>query len=256
MEIAELVLKYLQALAWPGVVLTLAVIFRHQLADVFKRVTRLETVAGSLEFAEQAMEAREDAQSLADGEPAPEAPAEAERAENTRSEAPAGAGEAREDVAEEGPDFGATVGLGGLRRLYSRPLTSNDYLHAALLITVSPTAAVEAAISTLELTLQEQLQWHVNADLSLLRGPQATLGRLVAEADRLGTPPRTIRVLRALVSLRNRVAHHQTEVTQSAARDIIETCSLISRELLRWAGTFPLAPDLAPTSPAPSTPQN
>jgi hypothetical protein len=75
-EIAELVLKYLQALVWPGVVITLAVAFRRQLAEAFKRVTRLETVAGSLEFAEQALEAREDAQDLADGGlPAPaEAP--------------------------------------------------------------------------------------------------------------------------------------------------------------------------------------
>lgn len=248
MEIAELVLKYLRALVWPGVVITLAVVFRHQLADAFKRVTRLETVAGSLEFAEQALEAREDAQDLVDGDlPTPAGtPAEAAQAENDGDEVSAGADEANGEIAEDGPDFGAEVGLSGLRRSYPYLPTAHDYLPAALLITTSPVAAVGAAANTLELTLKSVLERHPNADASHLRGHQATLGRLTAEADRLGVPQRTFRVLRTLTELRNSAMHHRIEVTQSAARDFIESCSLISQELQRWAGQFPLRADWGP----------
>ncbi len=175
-EIAELVLKYLQALAWPGIVLTPAVVFRRQLADVFKRVTRLETVAGSVEFAEQALEARENAQDLVDGDSPPEPPAEPTRAGNNRNEASAGAGEGDGEAAS---NFGEVIGLGGLRKRYPRLTTAHDYLQAALLITTSPIGAVGLAASTLEMTLMSVLRRHPGFNREHMHGRPLTLGRLV-----------------------------------------------------------------------------
>jgi hypothetical protein len=49
--VAELVLKYIQALAWPLVTLGLAWVLRGQIRGAFARMTRLETPAGAIDFA-------------------------------------------------------------------------------------------------------------------------------------------------------------------------------------------------------------
>ncbi|MFC8495319.1 hypothetical protein ACFUJU_31920 [Streptomyces sp. NPDC057235] len=54
MDVAELVLKYVEALVWPSVVTALAWAFRRHLKRAFGRMTRLETPAGAIEFAEEA----------------------------------------------------------------------------------------------------------------------------------------------------------------------------------------------------------
>jgi hypothetical protein len=50
-KIAAVILDYLKVLVWPGVVITLACVFRAQLRHVLDRVTRVETPAGSVELA-------------------------------------------------------------------------------------------------------------------------------------------------------------------------------------------------------------
>lgn len=64
MEIAELVLKYIQALSWPIVVLVLIWCLRRHLAGAIARLSRVDTPAGSLEFANAAMAAREISEEL------------------------------------------------------------------------------------------------------------------------------------------------------------------------------------------------
>ncbi|KIF75872.1 hypothetical protein QR77_22230 [Streptomyces sp. 150FB] len=56
MVIAELVLKYIQALAWPLVTLGLAWVLRGQIRGAFARMTRLETPAGAIDFAAEVRE--------------------------------------------------------------------------------------------------------------------------------------------------------------------------------------------------------
>ncbi|MDQ0796193.1 hypothetical protein [Streptomyces sp. B1I3] len=64
MEIAELVLKYVEALAWPLVTLVLVYGLRAHIRGAFGRLTRLETPAGSLEFAAEVRELRDEAAGL------------------------------------------------------------------------------------------------------------------------------------------------------------------------------------------------
>ncbi|MEU5715638.1 hypothetical protein AB0G71_07565 [Streptomyces sp. NPDC020403] len=64
MEIAELVLKYVEALVWPLVTVALVYGLRAHIKDAFGRLTRLETPAGSLEFAVEARELRDEAAEL------------------------------------------------------------------------------------------------------------------------------------------------------------------------------------------------
>ncbi|MFE9340855.1 hypothetical protein ACFYMQ_29560, partial [Streptomyces sp. NPDC007063] len=67
MEIAELVLKYVKALAWPLTVGALAWCLRSYLRDAFARMTRLETPAGSIEFEVETRLLRERAEELSEG---------------------------------------------------------------------------------------------------------------------------------------------------------------------------------------------
>lgn len=64
MKIAELVLKYVEALVWPLVTVALVWGLRAHVKDAFRRLTRLETPAGSMEFAEEARELLDEAERL------------------------------------------------------------------------------------------------------------------------------------------------------------------------------------------------
>ncbi|MFD4033659.1 hypothetical protein ACFWVP_24905 [Streptomyces sp. NPDC058637] len=77
MEIAELVLKYVEALVWPLVTVALVWGLRAHIKEAIGRLTRLETPAGSMEFAQEARELLDEAQQLT--EPRPDWPAEARR---------------------------------------------------------------------------------------------------------------------------------------------------------------------------------
>lgn len=52
---AEILLKYVQALAWPSVGLAIAVIFRDQVSSLIERVTTVETMGTKLEIAQKQM---------------------------------------------------------------------------------------------------------------------------------------------------------------------------------------------------------
>lgn len=68
-EVAELVLKYVQALVWPVVTLGLVWGLRSQLRAALTRMTRVETPAGAIEFAAEAREVLDQAQEAADAVP-------------------------------------------------------------------------------------------------------------------------------------------------------------------------------------------
>ncbi|GAA2095173.1 hypothetical protein GCM10009801_63750 [Streptomyces albiaxialis] len=75
MEVAELVLKYVEALAWPVTVGILAWCLRAHLREAFGRMTRIETPAGALEFEASARSLRDETERLLarerDDEPRP-----------------------------------------------------------------------------------------------------------------------------------------------------------------------------------------
>ncbi|MGW1151983.1 hypothetical protein ACWD45_11980 [Streptomyces rubiginosohelvolus] len=65
MEIAELVLKYVETLVWPIAVCGLVWRLRHSIKAAIARLSRLETPAGTMEFTEEARDIREDAEVIA-----------------------------------------------------------------------------------------------------------------------------------------------------------------------------------------------
>ncbi|MFD9422311.1 MULTISPECIES: hypothetical protein [unclassified Streptomyces] len=70
MEIAKLVLEYVKALVWPLVTITLVWGLRSHIHEAMRRMIRLDTVAGAIEFAEDARTVREQVEELADTRPA------------------------------------------------------------------------------------------------------------------------------------------------------------------------------------------
>ncbi|MEU5087777.1 hypothetical protein [Streptomyces sp. NPDC021356] len=71
MEIAELVLKYLQTLAWPAVAFGALWSLRVQLRAAVARMTRVETPAGSIEFAAEVRDVLHQAEGAATGARSP-----------------------------------------------------------------------------------------------------------------------------------------------------------------------------------------
>ncbi|MFD5208631.1 response regulator [Streptomyces anulatus] len=61
MTVAELILKYVEALVWPSVVLIFLYRFRRGIGDLIARTRSLATPAGSIEFTERAGELLDDA---------------------------------------------------------------------------------------------------------------------------------------------------------------------------------------------------
>ncbi|MGP3979164.1 hypothetical protein ACTWQF_35185 [Streptomyces sp. 8N114] len=64
MDMAELVLKYVEAVIWPLVTLTVAWYLRAYLREAFARMTRIETPAGAIEFEAEARQLRERAEEM------------------------------------------------------------------------------------------------------------------------------------------------------------------------------------------------
>ncbi|MDO0934148.1 response regulator [Streptomyces sp. DG2A-72] len=61
MTVAELILKYVEALVWPSVVLIFLYRFRRGIGELIARTRSLATPAGSIEFTERAGELLDDA---------------------------------------------------------------------------------------------------------------------------------------------------------------------------------------------------
>ncbi|MDI6407423.1 hypothetical protein QLX52_00970 [Streptomyces albus] len=64
MDVAELVLKYVEVVIWPVVALAVAWGLRGYLREAFARMTRIETPAGAIEFEAEARHLRERAEEL------------------------------------------------------------------------------------------------------------------------------------------------------------------------------------------------
>ncbi|MBQ0864903.1 hypothetical protein [Streptomyces sp. RK75] len=75
MDVAELVLRYVEAVIWPLVTLTVAWCLRAYLREAFARMTRIETPAGAIEFETEARQLRQRAEELRQQPAAPRGPA-------------------------------------------------------------------------------------------------------------------------------------------------------------------------------------
>lgn len=198
-DVAELVLKYVEALVWPSVVLVLAWSFRRHLKRAFGRMTRLETPAGAIEFAEEAARMYE----------------EVGGADVVRV-----AG----DVPVGGYGQPVTLPAGGHTR--EREEAINQALE---LVATSPDSAVMIAWRAVETALRK-------ATARLPEGPEYprvyNSDSAIQALRRAGwLPPHIAETMQRMSRLRARVTHADHTVLPDAAFDFVASCELVLARL-------------------------
>ncbi|WP_208884958.1 MULTISPECIES: hypothetical protein [unclassified Streptomyces] len=206
-EIAELVLKYVQALVWPGVTVGCVWVLRHQLTEALKRMSRVETPAGSIEFAAAARDVLDEAEELT-GVP-------------SESAEPA-SGDARH-------------GHEGESASIVNPRRFREARHMA---DASPIGAIVSAWNELE-----RVSWALIGRHPELMPEPVHRGMTPRWLDwrnmfqALGVSPDGLSLYGRLRDLRNRAVHGRLsdDVGPAAARDFVESCLLLARELEQLA---------------------
>ncbi|GHH19684.1 hypothetical protein [Streptomyces rubradiris] len=271
MEIAELVLEYVQALVWPLITLTLVYVLRAHLREAFARMTRVETPAGAIEFAVEARDVLNQAESVGDsagqvpawrgpqqahGVPAPAGPPSG-NGQNTDyllpapagsgsgypppGHAPGGSGQGHPQPGQPVPggpaygypqpgqpgSFGPVVVPSGPGAPQQRPgsVWRDGFRVARGVADSAPAAAVVTAWDVLERLCREVVPAHGPG-----RPPTdvASLGRALVAC---GLPAGSADVLTRLRGLRDRAPHLSYGVTPGAARDVIDACLTLAREV-------------------------
>ncbi|QUW78591.1 hypothetical protein SMIR_05195 [Streptomyces mirabilis] len=192
MEVAELVLKYIEALAWPLVTVTVVWGLRGHIQGALTRMTRLETPAGAIEFATDAREMRREAEGLA--------------------QAQATSGQEPRPTQDEGPRLGV-------------------FQEAWDVATASPIGALISAWLVLEEICRTTLQQKdAMPESRYRRDTPPLLTELIAGLEGIGLSSRGVAILNDLRRLRNKAVHGEV-VTPAAARDFVETCRFVAREV-------------------------
>lgn len=194
MEVAELVLKYLEAVVWPLVVAGLGWTLRDQLRSAFARVSRLETPAGAIEFSSDARETRTEAEELA--------------TENNREESAAGRStedsSSRFGVFQDAWDMADASPIGALITAW------------LLMLSISKRALAE----------RDALPQRRRSVI-----PEPLPNEIIEALAQLGLPPRGVSVFHNLRQLRNRALHGLEVVTPAAARDFVESARFVTRQV-------------------------
>ncbi|WP_158720969.1 hypothetical protein [Streptomyces sp. NRRL S-241] len=207
MDVAELVLKYIEALVWPAVVLVLAWSFRRHLKRAFGRMTRLETPAGAIEFAEDAARTYEEVEV---------------------------SGTIQASV--EGAVYGGTLMHSAVGHTRERDAAINQALE---LIATSPDSAVMIAWRAVEMALRK-------ATPQLPRDVQSprvynTSTTIMALRQHGLLAPHIADTAMNLSRLRARVSHGQHTVLPEAAFDFVASCELVLERLEAIANLPPAA---------------
>ncbi|MGA5577975.1 hypothetical protein ACPCK9_24505 [Streptomyces koyangensis] len=255
MAIAELVLKYLDALVWPVVTLVLVWMLRAQIRQAFQRLTRLETPAGTLEFEfeAEARAVRDEADDLRVPEEEPSrtlpgsvrtGPAggwpqdEDEEPPPDEDQEPPPEDDALPPDPEEGPyelprggAWGAPSGGGdGPYRSGPLPPPRRDPFQDALdLAADSPVRAVALAWERLVAVALDVLETrgHPLGPQPYAHSTEQIRGWLAG----LGLPVEAQGVHRRLQALWNQAFQHPEAVTPAAADDYVRGCRALAAEL-------------------------
>ncbi|MFF0001306.1 hypothetical protein [Streptomyces avermitilis] len=194
MEVAELVLKYVQTLVWPLVTVGLVWGLRGHIQGAFTRMTRLETPAGAIEFAFEAREVRAEAEVLA---------AASESVEPTET----GLGEpqsSRFGVFQEAWDMADASPIGALTTAW---IVLNSIIDKAL----AERGGLPQRVGNVH--------------------RPSIPARVVARLTELGLPPGALAVFHDLRHLRNQATHGVDVVTPAAARDFVESARFVALEV-------------------------
>ena len=237
MKWAELVLEYLQALAWPGVVGGALWVFRKQIAAKIGDLKDATTPVGGATFFDRDARAVEElADRAADRQ---EATAEAKASEAANESSASPKPEATPDVPQDQSEdddadhmsAGAQAWLrreARFRALSSAWIafaTPPDFSTAKEVSTTSPEAAVLLAFADLEKLVRAA--WTVD---QMEASRPISIGRAIEKLTR-GPLPDFAEVGRDLVTLRNRVAHGDTTVTTAGALDFIRASERLAEAL-------------------------
>lgn len=255
-DVAKLVLEYVKVLAWPVFAASLLWILRGKIKEIADRLTRVETPAGSAEFAAAAAHVLDEVEeaALSSGTPNVVA-ASVEISADTRL--PAVDSETSEEPSTNPttPDERPTPARRGAALFYEFDHPSDaDYLTAdaaARLIggspfdaamqtvSVSPRGAVLEAWWRLDFLCREALSDHFRRE-TLPSNPRAVLPRnpTYRQLERLGLSESTLDTFTQLRELRNRAVHSGEVITRSAAEDFVRSCRIVAMELGRaWEQT-------------------
>ncbi|MFE0348638.1 hypothetical protein [Streptomyces griseoluteus] len=190
MAVAELVLKYVEALVWPVVTLVLAWACRHHLKRAFARMTRLETPAGAIDFAEEARRTYDDTR------------------EQASSSLPREPGQLSRPLPSQ-------AGNGARPHLRARS-TQYEALDQALdLVGSSPDSAVMLAWRAVEVAYRDVL------------GGTRSVQEAARQLEGRGLPRSVAETMVRLARLRARVSHGDHTVFPDAAFDFVASCEVV-----------------------------
>ncbi|WP_405508812.1 hypothetical protein OG323_22625 [Streptomyces cyaneofuscatus] len=250
MEIAKLVLDFVKVLAWPAFAATLLWILRGKIKDIADRLTRVETPAGSAEFAAAAAHVLDEAQevALAGGsgiavggdirlsvEPSPvanqEEAADSERGQDDGDAAPeSSTGVLLPDDVVISKYLSALSADKRAAFLAGAVLAGGPFDEAMATVNASPRGAVVEAWLVLESRCRAVLNDHGLIVKERYPNPMSTERGL----KELGLPDDTLKIFRQLRELRNRAVHSGEAIGRPAAEDFVRSCRTVARELERF----------------------
>lgn len=241
-KVAELVLEYLKAVAWPVTTIGLVWFLRAHLREAFGRLTRLETPLGAVDFEVEARHLRERADELVSSEPGPEPGPEPDPWAGGWGPEPepepwdvgargggwGGGGVPEpepesEPEPEPGPEPEPRGGSLLRADAWARDVWASKLDEADALASTSPVAAIIIAWEAVKGLVEEVLpeSW---------TGPSHARRRnLVNEMVRAGMSPVSVTMLRELHRLRDRAVHGEP-VSMQGARDFVSAARSLTHE--------------------------
>lgn len=220
MEIAELVLEYVRALAWPLVVLLLVCLFRSEIADKIKHLIKASTPVGTAEFDSKAAQVEQDAERAAEKvvDRDPESPEKSipKLLPTRRPDATT-----REEPGDNDPTELSPRSRMALRSALRALIDAPDFGAAEEVVVSAPDAAVILAYRELEAIARAG--WTIEH----LHDPQPRPGSMVLrDLARTDAFSEFAPVVAELSHLRNATAHSRTGagVSPAGAKDYIDAC--------------------------------
>jgi hypothetical protein len=220
MEIAELVLDYVRALAWPLIVLLLVYLFRSEIADKIKHLSKASTPVGTAEFDSKAAQVEQDAERAAEKVVEKDSELPKESTPKPRPTRPPDT-TTREELADEGPAEVSPRSRMALRSALRALIDAPDFGAAEEVVVSAPDAAVILAYRELEAIAQAG--WTIEH----LDDPRPRPGSMVLrDLARTDAFSEFAPVVAELSQLRNATAHSRTGagVSPVGAKDYIDAC--------------------------------
>ncbi|MEU6245157.1 hypothetical protein [Streptomyces sp. NPDC047024] len=251
MDVAELVLKYIQVLIWPSVTLALFWAWRERVGEAIGRLSRVETPAGALEFQNEVRRVRDRAEAAA-GESAPTGAVFGGPPPAGWPTPAAGSSSRPGTAGGTGPGPGAGAGVGATTEPRSSEESPFEAVRRRLpllwsaidqpddVIDHSPTGAIVSAWNAVQTFAEEILILYPAVRLQRPLGQRVPPDDLVRMLHMAGLNQSWADVLNDLHRLRDTTVHGSAPVTPQAARDFVQGCKSVCRALedLIWAAPF------------------